>query len=364
MKIIAVGDIMPGGVLSLTNNEYASLEIRERLSKGDLRVGNFECAIEVPNPTGKKVIGKGNTIFVREKDVARVKELGIDIVSIANNHLFDLGPEGAFKAIEVLDRLGIKHCGAGHNLDEARTPVVIVKEGHSYAFFAFSDTRLQYMYEATDTEPGVNPLREDYVIDEIKAASKLYDYVIVMPHWGKENTYFPTLEVELLAKKMIKAGACLVLGGHTHRIQPVLNIRHKSIVYSMGNFLFANRIINTPRYAWYPDSMIDVNSLPQTLGCPLVERPTIKLWRPWGYIGMIVDSEIFANKVHSRYILTYTNMENCVGVLKKGVNKERFILTLLAVAIQLGIYDDVYHLAFYYKKIKKHYKKIKKHLLK
>lgn len=351
MKIIAVGDIMPGGVLSVTNTEYATDEVRKILSSGELRVGNFESAVEVPNPSGKKYEAGGNTIFCREKDVRRVKDLGFDVVSIANNHLFDLGPEGAFKAISVLDELGIKHCGAGRNLAEAQKPVVIAWEGKTYAFLAFVDTRWKYMYEATDTEPGVNPLHEEYVLSEISKASRQYDYVIAIPHWGKENTYYPTLEVEPLAKKMLKAGACLVLGGHAHRIQPVLNMHRKSIVYSMGNFLFSNRIINKPKYTWYPENDIDIKSLPQTIGIPFVEKPTIKLWRPLAYIGMIVECEV--NKgVKTNYVLTYTDMDNCVGIMNKGKNHQRIIIRLLGSSIKLGIYKFVFVLSNYFKVLK------------
>ena len=67
MKIIAVGDIMPGGVLSVTNTEFATEEVRRILAKGDLRVGNFECAVEVSNPKGKKYEAGGNTIFCRKE---------------------------------------------------------------------------------------------------------------------------------------------------------------------------------------------------------------------------------------------------------------------------------------------------------
>lgn len=344
---------MPGGVLSVTNTEYATDEVRKILASGDLRVGNFECAVEVPTPGGKKFEAGGNTIFCREKDVRRVKDLGLDVVSLANNHLFDLGPEGAFKAISVLDGLGIKHCGAGRNLAEAQKPVVITREGKTYAFLAFADTRLRYMYEATDTEPGVNPLHEEYALSEISKASRIYDYVITIPHWGKENTYYPTLEVESLAKKMLKAGACLVLGGHTHRIQPVLNVHHKSIVYSMGNFLFSNRIINAPRFTWYPETKIDINSLPQVVGCPVVEIPTIKLWRPMGYVGMIVKSVISKNRVKSKYLLTYTDMDNCVGLKKKGVLMEKIKLWLLGFSIRLNVYDFLFKAAEYYNYKKK-----------
>ena len=58
---------MPGGVLSITNTEYATQSVRDYLSEGDIRVGTFECAIEVPNPRGKKYDDGGNTIFIKEE---------------------------------------------------------------------------------------------------------------------------------------------------------------------------------------------------------------------------------------------------------------------------------------------------------
>lgn len=352
-NIIAVGDIMPGGVLSITGGEYATSEVRSILANADLRVGNFECAIEIPNPSGKKYEGGGNTIFIREKDAGRVKELGIDIVSIANNHLFDLGPEGAFKAIETLDKLGILHCGAGHNLAEAKKPVVIEREGKTYAFLAFCDTRWNYMYEATENSPGVNPLREDYVVKEIQAAKREYNHVIVIPHWGKENTYFPTQEMVRLSKRMVDAGACLVLGGHTHRVQPIIQLRRKAVVYSMGNFLFSNRIINSPKFTYYPVGPIDVKSLPSTIGIPVVDRPTVKLWRPLAYIGMIVNAIIYEDTdVRTSYLLTYTNMDNCVGLLQKNEKRIRRKLYFLGILIKINLYRPMMFVLNHQNKLK------------
>lgn len=353
MKIIAVGDIMPGGVLSVTNTEFATEEVRRVLAKGDLRVGNFECAVEVSNPKGKKYEAGGNTIFCRAEDVKRVKDLGFDVVSIANNHLFDLGPEGAFKAIETLDNLGIFHCGAGRNLAEAQKPVVIEREGKTYAFLAFCDTRWNYMYEATENAPGVNPLREDYVVNEIRAAKREYNHVIVIPHWGKENTYFPTQEMVRLSKRMVDAGACLVLGGHTHRVQPIIRIRRKTVVYSMGNFLFSNRIINSPKYTYYPVESIDVKTLPSTIGIPVVDRPTVKLWRPLAYIGMIVNAIIYEDiDVRISYLLTYTNMDNCVGLLQKNEKRIRRKLYLLGLVIKCNLYRPMMFVLNHQKKLK------------
>ena len=344
IRIVSVGDIMPGGILSITDSQFVTKDIKDLLSKGDLRIGNFECAIEVPNPSGKKYEAGGNTIFIREKDAHRVKDLNIDIVSIANNHIFDLGPDGAYKAIEVLDRLGIKHCGAGRNLAEASKPVVLERGGKTYAFIAFSDTRLKYMYEASETQSGVNPLHEEYVIGEIEKYKQLYDYVIAIPHWGLESTYFPTIEVERLAKKMINSGASLVLGSHTHKIQPVVNLKKASIVFSMGNFLFANRIINKPRYTYYPDSPIDLQTLPTVVGCPIVDRPTIKLWKPLSYIGMITSSSIEDGFIDSTYTLTYMDMNNCVDVLRAGVNKQKLILSSIGIVIKCNLYGVIVYI--------------------
>lgn len=356
MKIVAVGDIMPGGLLSiLETSNVVSDEVRRFLESGDIRVGNFECAIGISHPEGKKYSAGGNTIFIKEEDAFRMNDLGIDLVSIANNHLFDLGPQGAIKAIEVLDTMGIKHCGAGRNLDEARAPVVIERNGETYAFIAFSDTSLDYMYEATENSPGVNPLKESHLINEIKEKSKVYDYVIVIPHWGIEYMLFPSSEVVRLSKMMIKAGASLVLGGHSHRVQPVVNFHHHSIVYSMGNFLFPDRIINTPRFTWYPEESLDISTLPFVKGnCPVVKEPTIKYWHPCAYIGMMVHCLIDGNSIKANYVLTVFE-DNCVKILKDGLLKKRAVLSLVGYATRSYFYNSLYKLYLF--RIKKKRKK-------
>ncbi|MBR3010314.1 MAG: CapA family protein [Prevotella sp.] len=358
MNIIAVGDIMPGGLLSFLNNNYVSEEVLSILKSGDIRVGNFECAVEVPNPSGKKYLAGGNTIFIKEKDAFRLKNLGVDIVSIANNHVFDLGPQGAFKTIEVLDKMGILHCGAGHNIEEASAPAVIYKEGKSYAFIAFSDTNLKYMYEATEDSPGVNPLKESHVITEIENKSKDYDHVIVIPHWGVEYMMLPSPEVVRLSKLMIKAGASLVLGGHSHRVQSIVNIHSKSIIYCLGNFLFPDRIINSPRFTWYPDQDLDVKSLPFVIGnCPQVNEPTIKYWHSCAYFGMMAQCVICGDSVHSRYTLTVLN-NNCVQILKKGLIRKRITLSLIGLTTKFYYYNLIYQLYISYLKSKRFWKKL------
>ena len=161
-----------------------------------------------------------------------------------------------------------------------------------------------------------------------------------------------------LANKMVRAGASLVLGGHTHKIQPVLNSHRSSIVYSMGNFLFSNRIINTPKYTYYPDTPLDLERLPTVIGCPEVQLPTIKLWKPISYVGMIVFSSVGHNKAFSEYKLTHMDMNNCVDVLRSGVYKQRFILSSLGFIIKTGLYGLLVGVGKFYLIVRKGVKRI------
>lgn len=348
VNIIAVGDIMPGGILTVTGNEYASESVRGVLAKADLRVGNFECAVEIPNPNGKKVELGGNTVFVKEKDVERVKSLGIDVVSIANNHLFDLGIEGARKAIETLDNLGIRHCGAGMNLAEARKPVIIKIGGKVISFLGYSQLTLaaRTTYFATDTEPGVCPLVEDIFTEDIRIARETGDYVVVIPHWGVENTYYPPIEVVDMSKKLVAAGADIILGGHSHRVQPIIKYRKSVIVYSMGNFLFPDRIIVPPKFTWYPEDEIDLDSLPTTIGIPLVERPTIKCWRPLAYIGSIVNVHLDDKSIKTNYMLTLAHKNGLVKLLDTHEKRHRFILKYIGLSLKINLYPIVFKIHY------------------
>ena len=220
VRIIGVGDIMPGGLLTDSPNPCANEEVLNALLQGDVRCGTLECALgNEPTYDQAKVAERGNVIYAKDTDIKRLKELHIDIVSLANNHFFDLGAEGAQHTIELLDKEGILHCGAGRNLKEAGTPVVMEIQGKKVAFLGFCDTEYKHVYMctyATDNSPGVNPMRENYVVGEIRKNAALYDYVVVLAHWGKEHTFYPDVSTVRKAKKMVKAGACLVLGSHPH----------------------------------------------------------------------------------------------------------------------------------------------------
>lgn len=338
IRIIGVGDIMPGGLLTDSPNKCADGEVLKQLSSGDVRVGTLECALgNAPTYDQEKVADRGNVIYAKDNDVRRLKELNIEIVSLANNHFFDLGAEGAEHTIGVLDANDIKHCGAGRNIEEAGRPVVVDIKGKSVAFLAFCDTDYNHVYwctYATKTKPGVNPMRKDYVKSEIGKAKRRYDYVVVLAHWGTEHTFDPNMSTVKMAKIMVNAGADLVLGSHPHRVQPVVNRHDKSVAYSMGNFLFPERLIAPPKVTYYPDEPIDYSSLPVTDEYPIVDCVTLKSLPFLARVGMIVTSEIDGTRVKSSYIYSYLNKDNVLSVLgneksvsvEKELSKRKFLL--------------------------------------
>ena len=315
IKIAAVGDIMPGGILSGINTDYVSQEVLEVLQDADIRVGTLETAIgNVPNFNEEKMKRKGDVIYAKDEDLNKLKQLDFDIVSLANNHYFDLGLDGARHTIQLLDELGVQHIGAGNNIKEAGTPVIKVIHDKKVAFLAFCDKEYTgWCPWATETEPGINPMYDDYVVSEIRKYKKQYDYVVVMSHWGKEHTWITTNRVYRLTKKMIKAGADLILGSHSHRVQPVVNYKKASVAYSMGNFLFPDRLIVKPRSTYYPEEPIDFSSLPVTDGYPYVECVTYKKWKPLGRVGMIVMSELGGKRPSASYKLTRESEDGTIS---------------------------------------------------
>lgn len=311
MIITAVGDIMPGGVLNGTNRQYVTDDIKEILAKGDLRVGTLEAAIgNEPTFYEEKMKRKADVIYAEDDDLKRLVELNINIVSLANNHFFDLGPQGAEHTIGLLDQLGIKHCGGGRNIEEASKPVVETINGKTIAFLAFCDWREEttgWCPFATENAAGVNPMYDDYVISEIKKYRPLYDYIVVIPHWGKEYQVAPTKHVYRLAKKMVNCGVDLIIGGHTHCAQPVIKLGNTPIIFSMGNFLFPDRLLNYPRSTFYTKDIVDFCALPKTDGYPrYVNEPTFKIWNPMARYGSIVEVVLAPN--NSTFTVSYTHL--------------------------------------------------------
>lgn len=351
IKIACVGDIMPGGVLHGIDDGYVLDEVEKVLEGVDLRVGTLECAIgDEPLFNPEKMKRKADVIYAPNADLVKLRHLQIDCVSLANNHAFDLGINGLMNTIAMLDELKIAHCGAGRNLTEASTPAVFDIKGSRIAFLAFCDYRestVGYVPMATESSPGMNPMYEEHVKEVLRKNRAKFDYLFVILHWGKEHTFFPIPPMKEFASLCIKEGADGIIGGHTHRIQPVVSIRHKPVFYSLGNFLFPDRYITKPRSTFYPDLNADTSKYPITDGYPYVEEPTFKMWKPVSRIGMIGLLTITDKTILSSHIETRVSSENIVGIcpIKKDMSaKQRLEYKFSCFLVRLPFYRLIWYI--------------------
>jgi hypothetical protein len=293
IRIACLGDTMPGGILHYEDGtDFCTPELLDILKNADIRVATLETAVgDRPTFDEEKMKRDKDVIYCPTKDLTRLNTLGINVVSLANNHAWDLGLEGIEHTFRELDRLGIKYCGAGRNITEASEPAVLEVRGKTIAFIAYCDNKpvtCGYIPIATDTNPGINLMSESNIYDNVTNLKGKYDYLFVMMHWGKEYYYYPTSEVNRLARKIIDWGADGVIGSHSHQIQPTIFYHNKPIIFSLGNFFFPDRIINTPRSTYYPEEDFDLSQIPCTLGYPMVEQPTYKFWKDNARKGQIV----------------------------------------------------------------------------
>lgn len=316
MSILFCGDVMPGGVLPY-QKEYLSKDVLDYMKSFDFRIGTLEAAIGTNLGYDQiKMKGRQNIVYARNEDFFRVVEMGFDVVSLANNHVFDLGIEGLRNTIEILDKNGIKHCGAGQNIEEASRPAVIKYKDKSIAILAYcmyGNVYLGHVELAGEDHPGVNPLEIDSVIKDILRCKKKYDYVVVMPHWGREYQYFPLVECKTKAYQMIDAGADAVIGSHAHNIQPMIKYKGKPIYFGMGNYLFPDFYMYPPRPIWYPNENIDLTAIRREVGYPYpINEPIVSVWNGRSRIGIISSMEILNNNLSIKYRLVYLSVDNIV----------------------------------------------------
>lgn len=208
------------------------------------------------------------------------------------------------------------------------------------AFWGFCDYRdeiVGYVPFATKNSSDVNPLYPtEYVLSEVRKYKQIYDYVYVLPHWGFEHTWFPQYNTINLTKKILAAGADDVFGSHPHRVQPICHFHNHYACFSMGNFFFPDRYINTPRPTYYPPAGTDTSRYPVTDVYPYVQEPTLKIWKPLGRIGLIISLSLTSKSQMSvDYVLTSLSSNNILSglnvvdsaKLRKMLHNLRVIIT-------------------------------------
>jgi poly-gamma-glutamate synthesis protein (capsule biosynthesis protein) len=177
--------------------------------------------------------------FSGRPDLTRMfTRAGIDWLSLANNHIKDYGTEGIADTRRILRQHGLAFGGAGVDLDQARrvSRLEIGETGTSVALIpCVGVARAAWAGPQTS---GGTPCRDRYLVPDIKAAVRRGDIVIVVPHWGVEYTRQPLPSMRKHAARWVKAGADLILGGHSHVAGAIEEVSGSPVLYSLGNLIF------------------------------------------------------------------------------------------------------------------------------
>lgn len=270
-----VGDVMMAGnvgrLVAEKGYDYPFQHVADRLRSADWTVANLETSVtERGTPEQKQY-----TYRTSPKALPAIKDAGIDVVSLANNHVLDYGREGFLDTLDHLQAAEIGYVGAGRNEAEAYRPHFVETGGIRAAILGFSMVVPHVSWKAEGEQPGVAETY-DYTrpVAAIEKAAEEADLVVVMVHWGEERNPYPNAKQKEMARRYIDAGADLVIGSHPHVLQGAERYKDRWIFYSLGNFVFTTN--DKFRETW--DTVILNASCTKDGECELAAEPVNNAW--------------------------------------------------------------------------------------
>lgn len=239
VNLAFLGDIMlDRGVKSSVNKNFngdysALFENMDELNKSDIVFANLEG----PVSDGGKDLHNLYSFRMDPGVVPALKGAGIDIVSVANNHVGDWGQDAYTDTLAHLKENEILYAGGGLNERETETPTIIEKNSMKIGYLAFSDKGPDWM-QAADDKAGILSASNPRFDEIIQNASKQVDDLIVSFHFGEEYQATHNDRQEYLAHRAIDDGAKLIIGAHPHVVEDFETYKSGFIAYSLGNFIF------------------------------------------------------------------------------------------------------------------------------
>lgn len=242
VTIMAVGDIMMGehpirighGVGSMVKKmggEFLFKEVAPVLQEGDISFGNLEAVLSAKNL--RKVSLSSLQLRASSNSINGLKIAGFNVLSLANNHSMQHGPDAFNETVDILDKNNIRPVGLSDTSNSC-IPQIIEKNGISIGFlgYSFIDDKLPYkpLYAKVSSLASI--------IEEVKALSEKVDIIVLSLHWGDEYIQRPSPEQVRLVHKLVDNGVNIILGHHSHCLQGIERYKSGLIAYSLGNFVF------------------------------------------------------------------------------------------------------------------------------
>lgn len=229
----SLAPFFPDGLDARSKYSAPFAKIKSLFKEKDIVIINLETPIS-DNP---RVHG----YFVSAPPYARaMKEAGVTIACLANNHAFDAGEIGFSHTLRHLKENDIAFTGGGENFEEARKGTLIEHKGIRFLFLGYNQFCIHRYLSFAAEYAGILPLDRELMVKDIQAARARADFIIVSLHWGFEDQpSVHSTQVEI-AHLLVDAGADALIGHHPHVPHAIEIYKKRPIIYSLGNFIFGH----------------------------------------------------------------------------------------------------------------------------
>ena len=236
-RILIGADIVP----TVRNFEYFKAGDAEKLlgkelkaifDRADYRIFNLETPL---TDNLKPILKTGPNLSAPPYTVAGYKAMGIDLLTVANNHTMDQGREAFKETLKLLSENGIEYMGGGLTREEAKETKIFELCGKKIGVIAFCEHEFSWIDDYGIGANGFDPLES---LEEVAELKNKCDYVIALYHGGREHFRYPSPMLQKTCRSIARHGADLIICQHTHCVGAMEKYRDATIVYGQGNTLF------------------------------------------------------------------------------------------------------------------------------
>ncbi|MDE5830717.1 MAG: CapA family protein, partial [Clostridia bacterium] len=259
INLVATGDVMChttnfNAAFDSSTKTYdfspVFVNVAKYITKADIAIGNLETTFagEDRGYTGYPTFNSPSSLGYA------LKNIGIDVLSTANNHSLDKGYTGIVSTLDALDEIGIDHMGTARSKEEQDKILVKDVNGIKIAFLSFTYGTNGIPVPA-GREYSVNLIEEELILNQINAAKEQeVDLICASMHWGIEYSQMQSEDQEDLANYLFNHGVDIIIGNHAHVIEPMekktITLEDGTekdvfVVYALGNFISGQTIKNT-----------------------------------------------------------------------------------------------------------------------
>ncbi|NLB61437.1 MAG: CapA family protein [Clostridiales bacterium] len=241
VKLSFFGDIVFGRTIARLGEQvgYDKLFIptADLILDSDIIMANLDMAVIKGDIKDYPKIDKYSYYYTEAKNIEHIKNAGFNVLSLANDHIADLGREVMPEVFDTLNSLGISYVGAGYDNVEAGAYKKFDVNGKTVAILSMIQG-FPNDYTSKEGVIGVASSNNANVTLAVNNARSKCDIVIVYVNWGHEYMLTPNESMRKLGQKLIDAGATMVVGANPRVVLPVERYRNGLIAYSLGSYIF------------------------------------------------------------------------------------------------------------------------------